>query len=108
MSIEYIILITLLSIPFMLFLFMLFAKIHYKYHNKVLHAVLGVIFSVLNFLTNAWTVSIIGLQLPKQATTTARLKEWKQLSPDTNLNKWRIAFATKICQILNRYDPNHC
>jgi len=109
---EYIILITILSIPVMLALFMVVAKIHYSMHNKVIHAVLGTIFSVLNFLTNAWTISIIGLELPKwhkrEFPTTLRMKRWKKLKPDSALKRWRIGFAERVCKIVSKYDPGHC
>jgi len=112
LSAEYIVLITILSIPVMLVLFMIMAKIHYSMHNKILHFVLGTIFSVLNFLTNAWTISIVGLELPKwhkkEFPTTLRMKRWKKLDPDSKLNRWRIGFATKICKIVSKYDPGHC
>lgn len=96
----------------MLFLFMVIAKIHYRWHNKYLHAILGTIFSVLNFITNAWTVSIIGLELPKwndkEYPTTKRMKRWKKLEPDSRINKWRIKFSTWVCKTLNKWDPGHC
>jgi len=112
MNIEYIALITLVSIPFMLFLFMAIAKFHYSHHNKLMHIVLGTIFSVLNFLTNAWTISIVGLELPKwkdkEFPTTLRMKRWKKLEPDSKLNRWRLKFANWVCKIVSKYDPEHC
>jgi hypothetical protein len=104
--------------PFWAFLillveFIVIMKIHHKAHNPVLHKVLGVIFTPQNVVVNATAITIIGVELPrwqdKEFTTTARMKRWKEQDPTKGtVESWRFNFATKLCDLLNKYDSGHC
>jgi hypothetical protein len=88
--------------------FIVFMKIHHKFHHPVLHSILGIIFTPQNMIVNATFISMVGLELPQEYTTTARMKRWKRLEGYTGIKKWRWTFATKLCDILNKYDVGHC
>ena len=100
---------TVMSIPTMIGLFHGVAWIHFKHHSAPVHFILKNVFGVLNFMHNAWTMTIIGLEPPKEMTTTARLKKWKDLNPNESfLNKWRWWVGHTVCENLNKSDPEHC
>lgn len=44
----------------------------------LLKAVFAILFQPQNFVANATVVSLIGLEFPREKTTTSRLKRWKQ------------------------------
>ena len=93
--------------------FVIFMKLHHKYHTKLLHTILAIIFQPQNFIVNTVAISLIGWEVPnwqvKEYVTTARMHRWKTLDPTSSkLNSWRFIFATKLCEQLNKYDAGHC
>jgi hypothetical protein len=88
--------------------FIVVMKIHHKAHNKYLHKALGLWFLPQNAVVNAVLFTIVGMELPKEWTVTARMKRWKELPEGSWRNTWRILVATKLCDALNWADAGHC
>lgn len=89
--------------------FVVIMKIHYKAHNKYLHAVMAVFFVPQDVVANVVFTSIVGLELPQEWLVTSRMKRWKKLNPtQSRLYSWRFNFATKLCEQLNKHDAGHC
>ena len=90
--------------------------LYYKTNkNKVLKVVFGTLFQPQNFVFNMVGMTLIGLELPRESACTKRAKRWKAHcgATHTGINtrwarQWRVYFATTICNILNKFDPNHC
>jgi hypothetical protein len=95
---------------FVLFIqFVLIMKIHHKAHNKYLHILLGAWFLPQDFVVNLVLFSIIGGEIPQEATVTARMKRWKELNGSKKMiERWRCLVANYLCNILNKYDAGHC
>jgi hypothetical protein len=83
--------------------------VYYRFkENRILKYLFGAFFQPQNFLFNVVVMSIIGLEIPKEWFTTARLKRWKWLPHDSKINKWRITIGWKVCELMNKVDPDHC
>jgi len=80
-------------------------KIYHKFNeNKLLKVIFGAIFQPQNIVGNLTVISLIGWEIPHEFTTTSRMKRWKTLPR----RFWRFKFATKMCDILNWADKDHC
>ncbi len=99
----------LLSVVALAAQFIIVMRLHQKYHNKYLHAILGAWFIPQDMVVNVIAFTIIGLEFPKEFLVTARMKRWKKLNPnDSDLNVYRTHVANGICNLLNKYDMGHC
>ena len=89
--------------------FAFFHWIYYKTGEKTaVRFILGLIYSPQNFVVNCTAISLIGLEIPREMTTTSRLKRWQREGGGSRLKDWRVLFATSVCRILNKSDPGHC
>lgn len=102
----------LLSLLILFVQFVVIMKIHHKAHNKLLHTLLSIWFIPQDIVVNMAFCTIVGLELPEEWLVTARMKRWKKLDPTGNaksgIKRWRHRFATKLCNMLNKYDAGHC
>ena len=76
---------------------------------KTLAKILTIPFVLQDFVVNVIVITMLSavfleFEWPQEALVTARLKRWKTLDYDTR----RSRFAWFMCDILNKYDENHC
>ncbi len=91
--------------------FVIVMKIHHTAHNKYLHYALAAWFVPQDVVVNVVLFSVIGLELPREYTVTARLKRWYKDysgSGGSALHGWRYIVAVKLCDILHWSDAGHC
>lgn len=88
--------------------FIVIMKIHHKVDNPYLYGLAAIWFVPQDIVLNVVTMTIIGWELPKEYTVTARMKRWQKEGDRGLMRKWRFGFATRLCRILNKYDMGHC
>jgi hypothetical protein len=96
-----------------LILFVEYAVIMTLYHktNKTgakIAKVLAVPFVIQDALVNWFALTIVFLELPREALVTGRLQRWKTLVDRNRLEEIRWRFAWFMCDKLNKFDVGHC
>ena len=116
--------IVLNPIPALVVLLIEFCVMYWLYYktneNKILRVVFGSLFTPQNFVFNLVGMTLIGIgDLPREGASTIRAKRWKDEygtrdgkviiwpAPGWVID-WRYQFATTVCSIMNRFDPDHC
>lgn len=83
--------------------------LYYKTKHRAIARALAVPFVVQDALVNWFVLSIVFLEIPKEALVTSRLKRWKNLPLSAGgLRGIRAHFAWWMCHQLNKFDPGHC
>ena len=92
-------------------LFVEYALIFSMYHQKKLRwlaKIAAIPFVIQDAVVNIFVLTPLFLEWPKEWLVTARLHRWKINTPVGKRQKIRGWFAWKVCDQLNKYDPNHC
>jgi hypothetical protein len=71
-------------------------------------------FSIMNFANNVYVMTIVCLDPPRETTTTARMKRYKEKYGNvtsyelSHLERWRLKVAVTLCRLASIPDPGHC
>ena len=88
--------------------FAVLMTIRHRIRNQYLFYAMGAWFLPQDAVVNAVLMTMVGLELPREWTVTARLKRWKKLNDLSMLGRWRHKVAHYMCRQINRYHRGHC
>ena len=89
-------------------------SLYYQKKWRWLAYCIAPIFVLMDAAVNMVAMSLVTLDRPKELLVTARLKRYKKeygKTPSSQLTlvmHWRLLIANRLCQFLNKYDPDHC